>query len=1063
MVFTPNADFFARIRVQGNPVAHPESVVICSHARFTVLTSRLIRMEWSASGIFEDRGTFAFPNRYAEPPRFATSLSNDELILDTGALVLRYRDDARPFSASNLSITFGLGAQPQVWRPGMSDLYNLRGTRRTLDGADGPVALEEGLISRAGWALFDDSRSVLFTTDNSWIDPRPDHDLQDWYFFGYGHDYTAALRDYTRFGGSIPLIPRFVLGVWWSRYWAYSAEDLRQLVHDFAAHELPLDVLVVDMDWHTPDGWTGYTWNRELFPDPSGFLRWVHAQGLRVTLNLHPADGVQPFEEVYPQFAAAMAVDATSQQPIPFRITDPRFVQNYFELLHHPLEEQGVDFWWMDWQQGETSEMKGLDPLPWINHLHFHDSMRRGLRPMLFSRWGKLGNHRYHIGFSGDTFAVWPALQSLPHFTAAAANVCYGWWSHDIGGHFGATDPELFARWVQYGALSPCLRLHASKQDEAERRPWAFPAEVLVACRAAFQLRYQLLPYLYTMARVMADTSVPLCRPLYYAYPEEDAAYVARWQYFLGDQIIAAPIVSPADPATGMAAVDVWLPAGEWIDFQTKERYQGPVWVRLLGDLDRVPLLVRAGGIIPLAPPVMRSDALPADHLILAIFPGATASFRYYEDDGVSMAYREGHYEWTPIELRMADAQHCEVLIGPVEGHCARLPRQRRYTLRLEATQPPSSVTLNGVPHHDWRYDAATLTTLIETALLPKDQPVTLHISGAGAIVADRAHHQQALRRADLLRLLGTRCPQQEGEDLITAVLALEGPGRADAIARLGGPFAHLIEYVAPEDARQQFGHAIVAAPADGSPCDVTVRWTMLRGSIVETQTTTHNRVTETQVLASPFAFDGTISAGYWRAEVTLAWRGFTLTTSHQSRPLFPAIPLWRVCVYDELADPLALDQVVGADGGLNPALNWQLYRQMAATVQNVNEIYRVAFYANYWARLAAGEPLAAYAVSTIISPDAREAAIYFTANGPIRFVLNGEPLEEQPIAEDDPLREVMKSFRGVRRTVMAQLRSGPNQLIAITQRPEGSSWWYFEAGCVSAAGVLANEFVYRV
>ena len=172
--------------------------------------------------------------------------------------------------------------------------------------------------------------------------------------------------------------------------------------------------------------------------------------------------------------------------------------------------------------------------------------------------------------------------------TATAANVAYGWWSHDIGGHMGgATEPELYARWVQFGALSPCLRLHSTKDPRAERRPWAYPRRRLRAAQAAFHLRYQLVPYLYTMARVAADTGLSLCRPMYYEHPEEDAAYAARYQYYFGDQVIAAPIVHPADPETGLAATDVWLPEGTWIDYQTQETFTGPRWVRLVGDLER--------------------------------------------------------------------------------------------------------------------------------------------------------------------------------------------------------------------------------------------------------------------------------------------------------------------------------------------------------------------------------------------------------------------------------------------------------------------------------------------
>ncbi len=545
-----------RIGFRGDPVANPKNLVSMGRARFTVLTPRLLRLEWSEAGLWEDRATFAFPVRNGPAQAYETWLEGDVLVLDTGALRLRYRPDG-PFSDENLSISFDLEGEPrsQIWRPGFANPSNLRGTRRTLDECPGDAALDEGLLSRAGWALFDDSRSVTFDAFDGWPTPRPEHELQDWYFFGYGHDYQGALAEYRQFGGPIPLIPRYVLGAWWSRYWAYSDQDLKDLVEDFCGHDLPLDVLVVDMDWHTPHSWTGYTWNRDLFPDPPAFLRWVHDQGLLVTLNLHPAQGVQPFEEVYPRFAEAMGVDPEGREAIPFRITDKRFVKHYLELLHRPLEKDGVDFWWMDWQQGEATEVEGLDPLTWLNHIHFQDSARRGRRPMLYSRWGGLGNHRYPIGFSGDTYVTWQALQFQPFMTAAASNVAYGWWSHDVGGHMGgATEPELYARWVQFGALSPCLRLHATKDALAERRPWKYPQEVYEAAKEAFHLRYRLVPYLYTMARAAHDTGVSLCRPMYYEFSEERAAYAARYQYFLGDQVIAAPWSFPLTPTRA------WLP-----------------------------------------------------------------------------------------------------------------------------------------------------------------------------------------------------------------------------------------------------------------------------------------------------------------------------------------------------------------------------------------------------------------------------------------------------------------------------------------------------------------------
>ena len=415
----------------------------------------------------------------------------------------------------------------------------------------------------------------------------------DWYFFGYGHDYRKALGDYVRVAGRIPLPPRFAFGAWWSRYWDYSDQELDELVKGFRENDVPLDVLVIDMGWHISKdqlkaagendqsshelGWTGYTWNKVLFPDPDDFLKKIHEEGLKATLNLHPASGVEPWEKAYPAMAKAMGIDPATKKYVPFDITDKKYATNYMDLLHHPLEKQGIDFWWLDWQQEQHTTMPGVMPTWWLNYVHFTDQQREGKRPLLFHRWGGLGNHRYQIGFSGDTISVWDSLAFQPWFTATAANVGYAYWSHDIGGHIpGAVDPELFTRWVEFGAFSPILRTHTTKNPDAERRVWAYPEPYSVVLRSTFQLRYALEPYIYTEARRTYDTGVAFFRPLYYDWPEDDAAYESKGEYIFGDQMLAAPVATPADKVSGLATEKVWLPKGDWIEWPTGKHLNGP-------------------------------------------------------------------------------------------------------------------------------------------------------------------------------------------------------------------------------------------------------------------------------------------------------------------------------------------------------------------------------------------------------------------------------------------------------------------------------------------------------
>jgi alpha-glucosidase len=771
-----------------NPVADPNAVITIGNARFTVLTPQLIRMEWAADGKFEDHASFVFLNRRLPVPDFealnAASGPRQRLTIKTSALTLIYTRVETPgadgrFTPTNLEIDLMVDGKPVVWRPGLGDPENLQGTTRTLDGALGSKTqepIEPGLVSRSGWALVDDSTRPLFDSADfsfkngekspwPWVIERQAGERQDWYFFGYGHDYRKALGDYVRVAGRIPLPPRFAFGAWWSRYWDYSDQELDELVRGFHENDVPLDVLVIDMGWHISDeqlkaagevdqsgerlGWGGYTWDKLLFPDPHEFLARLHTDGLKTTLNLHPASGIQPWEQAYAAMATAMGIDPATKKYVPFDITDKKFAINYMNLVLHPLEKQGIDFWWLDWQQEPTTKMPGVTPTWWLNYVHFTDQQREGKRPLLFHRWGGLGNHRYQIGFSGDSISVWDSLAFQPWFTATAANVGYAYWSHDIGGHMpGAVDPELYTRWVQFGAFSPILRTHTTKNPESERRIWAYPEPYSSVLRSTFQLRYALEPYLYTEARRTYDTGVAFFRPLYYDWPQEAAAYDSKGEYLFGDQMLAAPITAPADKVSGLATEKVWLPTGEWIEWPTGKHFTGPAAIERSFSIEQMPVYLRAGAIVPMQPPMRFTGEKPVDPLIVNVWPltpGTTSSYSVYEDSGVAVEYQRGVFARTPIKAAQT-GDKLRVEIGPVERGYPGMPQRRGYELRLPADWPPASVTVNGVTVKQagplgkggWSFEGNTLTTVIPVPSFSVASKVTIEVRRADGLTARR-------------------------------------------------------------------------------------------------------------------------------------------------------------------------------------------------------------------------------------------------------------------------------------------------------------------------------------
>jgi alpha-glucosidase (family GH31 glycosyl hydrolase) len=628
------------------------STVIVGNARFSILTDQLIRCEYSNDQIFNDSPTQTVIHRDFQKPEFLTNEEGEFFILETSALKLRFKTSAKKFNAESLSIT--AKSDSFEWKHGQPASNDLPGTIRTLDNANGlinmmsgkPHDLQGSVISRQGWTVIDDSETLIFN-QRGFLEPRTSTG-EDLYFFGYGNDYKNCLRDYYQLTGPVPLPPKFALGLWWSKWWPYKDHDLLDIIEEFESHGVPLSICVIDMDWHNVfnpyhKGWTGYSWNPHYFSDPEGFFKKIKAKGVHSCLNLHPHEGVAPHEKAYTKMALRLGYDPDKKEIIPFDLSNEEFLKAYFEELHHPLEEQGVDFWWIDWQQGESCSIPGLDPLWYLNHLHSTDISRQGAkRPLIFSRWGDHASHRYPVGFSGDTYTTWETLSILPYFTAASANLGYGWRSDETGGfqRGNHNDHELFTRWNQFACFSPTYRLHNCGDPTLDYRPWAKPAEYREAILETMRLRQELSPYIYTAAHGNATGGACLCRPMYHDYPSAEEAYLCPQQYLFGPDLIVAPFTSAADKSTSLSRQVVWLPTGTWYDYFSGESYTGGRFQVIYGTISKIPVFVRAGASIPLS---------RHGKISLRVFPGTGDSF-IYDDDGKSLDWQAGEFTLTRIQ-----------------------------------------------------------------------------------------------------------------------------------------------------------------------------------------------------------------------------------------------------------------------------------------------------------------------------------------------------------------------------------------------------------------------------
>lgn len=737
--------------VDNNPQADPQAVVVSGNARFTVLTPEMIRVEYSDKGVFEDRATFTVVNRRLAVPNYEKAEDDNYLYIKTDKVQLKYKKGTNPrtvpASSANLSITLRHNGRDVLWYIGKPDPMNLKGTCRTLDGSNGDnkrAELENGLISRSGWAVIEDSwtsarrdgsRSFALEPNDElgydWWAERKDPHAVDVYFLGYGNNYKKALSDYTKIAGKIPLPPAYVFGYWYSKYASYSSDDYRNIMNDLSANKIPTDVMILDMDWHWNGdaqvsggrgGWTGWSWNTNLIPDPKGLLKEIHDRKFKIALNLHPADGVNDQES--PEYFAGMNqtlqgkydVQETWGKRIPWYLDNVDFTKAFFDNIIRDHESEGVDFWWLDWQQHLTSPYtNGLGETFWCNHVFFNDMVknRKDRRPVIFHRWGGLGSHRYQIGFSGDALINFPTLAFQPYFTATASNVGYGYWGHDLGGHAftdeaTVNNPELVLRWIQFGVFTPIFRTHATKDDRIERRIWKF--ENFPDMLQAVKLRYELFPYIYTMARRAYDTGVSICRPLYYEYPDAEEAYNYEGEYFFGDDILVAPITEAA--TNGVSTKRIWFPEGNWWSVATNELIEGPCVLDMTFSATDIPYFYRQGSVVPLNPSSVMNVTEHPDHLVLNVIAGKDGDGLLYEDSGDNSDY-ETVYATTSYTVASSD-NRSTITISPREGASDGLVSARAYTMNVYHVGQPKSVKINGREVSSYTYDAGAKCVKVE-------------------------------------------------------------------------------------------------------------------------------------------------------------------------------------------------------------------------------------------------------------------------------------------------------------------------------------------------------------
>ncbi len=671
--------------------ANPKNVIQGNCYRFTILSERVIRMEYNKEGVFEDRPTAFIWYRDMNPVEFETKENGHILEITTKYFHLRYVKE-KPFYGGKINAMGNLRVDllnsDRVWYYKHPEVRNYGAPGMSLDDQEKKMKLKKGLFSTDGFASIDDSERMIFN-ENGTLESRS-HPEIDLYLFMYLKDFGYCLQDYFALTGKPSLIPRYALGNWWGRDIAYDDALLTDLISKFKEKGIPLSVLLLNENWHLQEYngkkyASGFTWNTHYFQNPQGLINLLHYNGIRLGLNVKPLCGFLPYEENYEKIKEQ--IQPNKNGIIPFQVLDSKTLDVYLQKCIHPLDEMGVDFYFIDEQPKDTLSL-------WIlNHYHFYDMQRDyRRRPMLTTRNAGIAPHRYPVLYSGKTIVSWNTLKLIPFFNGSATNMGVSYWSHDIGGYYNGTeDNELYTRYVQLGVFSPILKLGSEKGKYYKREPWRWGYKTYKIVKDYLNLRHRLIPYLYAEAYKYHQNGIPLIMPIYYKFPEmyDDTNY--RNGYYFGSELFISPIISKKEYIMNRVIHKFFLPSGIWYDFVTGKKFPGgKKYISFFKDED-YPVFAKAGSIIVLGNHENMNDTTPPKDMEIQIFPGRSNSYDLYEDDGISNLYLNKYYLLTNIDYNYMPNNYT-VIMRPIDGKSGIVPEYRNYKFVFRNTKKAEDV-----------------------------------------------------------------------------------------------------------------------------------------------------------------------------------------------------------------------------------------------------------------------------------------------------------------------------------------------------------------------------------
>lgn len=692
-------------------ISNKESCIIGNKYRITILTPRLARLEYTPSGKFIDDPTALVINRTFPKTPYGITESETLIQIDTGIFTITYVKD-KDFKAGNLgsNLKAVINNTTIEWQMNSPQVKNLRGINYSIDSIKDKIILDTGLYSLDGYAVVKDNTPVL--TENDIFIPR-EEGSKDIYLFMYNKDFDGCLNDYFTLTGYPNLIPRYALGAWWYKNDNYTSKDIISLVDRFNKDNIPISIFLLGDSWR---GNNNYIPSIDL-KNVSNYLTQKNIKlGVTINPNLEITKGTNEYN---------LISNYTNEEKFKFIPLSNEKLGIYLNMFINNLEMQGVELYSIDYNNPN-------DKIDLWKFAHYHHGKieTRGKRGLSLTRNHGIAVHRYPIIWSGKTLVNWTTLNLLPRYNLQGYNVGVSFIAHPIGGyHNGIEEAELYLRYIQFACFSPIFLLASEGGKYYKREPWKWNPIIENDIINFMNLRYKLIPYIYTESYNYHKTGKGIVKPFYYDYPKilDDAQY--KNQYFFGQNLFVSPITNKKNIVIDRVMKKVFVPDGIWFNLLDGKQYNGTKYYTNFYRDEDYPVFVKAGSIIPMSYNI--KEDIPST-LELNIYPLNDGTYNLYEDDGITNNYKKGMYMITNFSYHY-EKDNYTLKISKSEGK--NLLSKRNYLLRFKNTKNIKAVYIEDKSiTYNCYYDKNDFIIQINNLIVGRDLEV--NIKGENVLVS---------------------------------------------------------------------------------------------------------------------------------------------------------------------------------------------------------------------------------------------------------------------------------------------------------------------------------------